>query len=443
MDALDNGSSQTYTRQIWTDETDSQTITVTDTNSNQLTYIVLARKNWPLWHSPYWGNPTVNNNIVAGTLEDQWLQDSLADIALKLLSNDPSVTNPILVQMGQELQAWGEKITGWDAMTPQQRALLVASSLGGQLREMMSGLALIFGWIKSGGQWIIAKGQAMYANWRRGAEAIGDVVDEVMQRQVDPPPPGVPGMPAITGKGFLFLVGAVALGAQIWLLSDTWADASASKRGELIVGVIGSFNNLAKLGTDAIETILRRKGGTLDPAQQSICSRFDQEYGAFLENEGSILEVNQETGVAVAPEELVAENDFVEELGEEEMEELTSQWALIVGQKRDAFQAAMDAGYKAVRVNKAFSVVRGFLDCLGYVVGIGAAIFMTWQLVENWSMLSNTDRIFQTIQVVFAVIEGIGSVLMVGVSSFPLWAPPMDRWSPRPSLPYLIPLRMI
>ncbi|MCJ1282203.1 hypothetical protein MMC26_001526 [Xylographa opegraphella] len=421
MDALDNAASQKYMRKIWTDDTSSQTITVTDTNSNQLTYIVLARKNWPLWHSPYWGNPNVNSNIVANKLEDLWLQDTLQDIVLKLLSNDPSITSPSLIQMGKEIKAWGEQLKGWDAMSPKDQSLLVISSFGSRIRLMMAGLAITFGWIKSGGSWIIAKGQAMAAAWKNGAERIGDVAEEAMEKDnVDPLPPDLPGMTAILGKSLLFLVGAAALGAQIWLLSDTWADADTLKRGQLILGVIGSFNNMAKLGTDAIETILRRKGGALDPAGQSLCARFDQEYGEFLQNESAVLDVDA-SGVGSAPENLIPETNLAEELNGDDIKPITSEWQMVEGQASDELEAALEASLnaanKAARITKAFTIVRGVLDVLGYLVAIGMAIFMTWQLVENWSKLSTGDRIFQSIQVALALIEGIGAAIMVGLGA--------------------------
>lgn len=70
------------------------------------------------------------------------------------------------------------------------------------------------------------------------------------------------------------------------------------------------------------------------------------------------------------------------------------------------------------KVRKSFNVARRVLAVIGYILSIGLAIFLTWQLTQDWDKMDLGTRVFKTMKGVLACIEGFGAAVVATVSEF-------------------------
>ncbi|KEF54964.1 uncharacterized protein A1O9_08616 [Exophiala aquamarina CBS 119918] len=416
MDALDGGNAVDRSRDIF-DGTTKEKATVHDTNSNALVWSVMSYQKFKGWDNPYWGNPNLSSDLAAATIQEQWLEDAMAEVVEKLLDHSADLQNSVLGQMSNEIQEWGKQLPGWDQMAMKDRCLLVVGQIGPKLRNFIMGLAKTWGWVKKGGVWVIDTGRAM---WTRGAENLIEVAEDEAQK--DQPATGTPlSVPLI--KGLLFTVGAVVLTAQIWLLSDQFQSASAARRGLLIMGVFAAFNTMAQFGLDLTEAILKYRGVQFsDEAFRVLSGRWDNFIQRWGRNNGELTQYNEQTGYS-PPSNPEAEVRFVANAEHDEYGSPKAENEDLVPTKQQQFEADLaELGGEWEAINgyqRAFAVARFSLQVLGYLVAIGIAIFMTWQLAKEWDSLDTGSKIFQALQVALALIEAIGAavILFVGAAA--------------------------
>ncbi|KAK4221600.1 hypothetical protein QBC38DRAFT_121848 [Podospora fimiseda] len=397
MDALDNGRVQE--REVDSDLELGEINKINDTNSNMLVYAANANQKGDVWLHQYWGYKSDDEKTKA--LEAQWLKDTLVDFVEKLLNNDPAATGPAMEGLRAEMEEYGKQIEGWQNMSARLKAQKFGLVLGDRLPKLMQALSKVFGWIYKGGKWIIDNTiRRVGRNWQQNAAAVGEAADWVIGEQ----PVGVWKGPVC--KAVLVVVGMAAIGAMIWNFSDKWSEGTTADRGIIITTVLMGFRQLADLSIDAVWAIMRYKKGVFsEAAELGIYTKFDNlmekrlgsKWAAVLEGkDGKKMMRNLSRAEAADPLGLVEKRSYV--IGPETKE-------LTVRQSLERLD-------KMSKVRKGFNIARRVVSVLGYMLSIGLAIFLTWQLVENWDKMDLGTRIFETIQVVLACIEGLGAAIV-------------------------------
>lgn len=338
----------------------------------------------------------------------------MADIVQKLLENDQALTGTVLGQMGADIEAWGKQQPAWDQMSMKEKCLKVTGALGVKIRNFILGLAKTWGWVKQGGSWIITGIKSLI--WKDRSQRIVDVADEIANEGT----PSSIKIPLV--KGLLFTLGAVVLGAQLWQISDQWATASVDKRGLLILGVFSAFNQLVGFGVDFVEAILEYRGKSAFSSafRRLTNAQWDRAIGEFGTDNSFVARIDKETGDFVVDDGFEEETSFADTLEKQDTKAIESEWEVVESIETDGFDAALDdlsaAESSIISTQRAFAAVRIGLQVFGYLIAIGVAIFMTWQLVKQWHTLDTGDKIFQTIQVVLACAEAVGAAVILSVS---------------------------
>ena len=425
MDALDSGDLKTVTRKYNPDKNGplTSTITLESTNSNQLAFLVMGYRQSHAWQNPYWALEQAGG-IEAGDqyLQDQWLQDTLIDIVISLIENNQAFEQDVLDAMGKDIDAFGAKQKDWADLSSKQKAQLVVGAMGNRLYKFIQGMGIAFGWVKTAGGWVAKN---VYSVWKKGSAAVGDAAEAAVAN--DPPPTES----FVTGplmKGCFVILGLTALGVAIWNCSDKWSTSNTADRGQMISSIFAAFKQLASFGTDALESILRYGSGKFSAkTEQLICNTFDS----------LIKEVTGDLNATIAPTEggiLSVPKDYLRaqaQIAEQMHDNPDALVDVAEGDESGLFDlmtSLTENLQSIVDMKMAFNIARGALQVLGYVVSIAVAVFMTWQLVNDWDKMDEGHRVFQTIQVVLACIEAAASLFMLGVSLHPQTASSLYLW---------------
>ena len=416
MDALDQGATQTWERKYNPDTNSGilpKTLTVQDTNSNQLTFKVLGYQSGKTWKSPYWAVDQAAGDSAANEyLQEQWLQDTLIDIVTALIENDQNFEADVLNTMGKDIESFGKQQANWAELSAKQKSQLVVAAFGNRLYKFVQGMGYALGWVKTAGGWVLDKGKRLVASWRKGSSRIGDAAEKAVE--AEPPPNSISG-PLM--KSCFFILGLTALGVSIWNCTDKWSKSNTADRGLMISSIFAAFRQATVMGVDAMEAIVRYRTGVVsDAVEQSLQNTFDEIMSQIAGDDIAVLEPSATTPLLAVPKRSFA---VQVELARDLQNNEGNLEPLAEGEEPgfiDILEAIAENVDTIVKFKAVFNVARAALQIFGYVISIAVAIFMTWQLVQNWSSMDTGHKVFQSIQTALALVEAAASLFMLGVS---------------------------
>jgi flagellar motility protein MotE (MotC chaperone) len=468
MDALDNGKINKYEREIGEGK-NKKKIVVEDTNSNQLTFRVIAYQRFKGWNKPFWGNPDLAQDEMATQLELEWYNAAMTDFVRQVLDHDSALEGDLMTKVKEGLEKWGkENLQDWDKMTLQQKQAEIVAGFGTQIEAMRDSMGLIFKGAKAltrAGASKLAQAPFMQS-WDR--------CRRLAQRVSKESPPKIKdrGL-GVSGAVLLTLLSVAGLVASIWGLQDDAGDRP-EKTGLLITGLITSITQLTRFGIGVVDSIWKyRIGGQehlLDSAfQQSISTQLQDVTHRLGYSELQLSHAKDQTTFATGRRSATltelqdikwAERSSLKPLRSEfgglakakdlddyrrqlyqtrtrldsrlrELKKLTDQQGALRAQlkaeeaallqKQKEIQEAV-AKYKGKYNGSKSSTFWGWastaLQIVGYVVAVASAIFMTWQLIVDWEVLSKDGvlLVLTFIQALISLIEGIMAAVILGVS---------------------------
>lgn len=408
MDALDAGHQRLRSR-LYNQKDKPELrkeIKINDTNSNQLVYKVQAYQKGASWKAPWWGILNTDGTRAAETtLEEAWLKDCLQDMVTAILERDPSVQDDVTKEIKKLIEEAGKNEQGWADMKAKRKAELVTSGIVPKLKRFMDAMGILLGWVKQGGKWVIDAGKRLVFGWAKGVQRIGDAAEQIVNEG------GLKGfVKGPLAKGLFCLLGVAAVGVAAWNLSDRWSDASAADRGLMISGLIGAIGQLSGLGVDFALTCFRFKGGIYSEATETaLKAGFDNLMTDWMSEDWAVLEPGAD-GFSTPKNLFKSEVQLEEEL-------LNNPVTWLEGEERVSFfEVAQKRMGQWIKFKRGFNIASRVVQYIGYIAAIGVAIFMTWQLIQDWDKLDTAHKIFQTLQTVFALIEGIGAAIIVGAT---------------------------
>ncbi|KAF4550710.1 Hypothetical protein D9617_16g014990 [Elsinoe fawcettii] len=403
MDALDGGvtSSQAVNMNFKRGD-QNKPITINDTNSNVLSFRLMAKNKGNAWANAWVGADQTNPEAGVQVLEAAWLGDCLDQFLSMVLSNDPSLSDPFKTAVANKIEEYGVDIQNWATMDIKTKVRQIVLEFGEQLNDFMDSLGVLLGWIKTGTQWVVQKVNGLIDRWRTGAGRVADAAAEITQTE-DPKAL----RKAAIKTGFLTFVGLVALGSTIWNLSNKWSSGDAANRGLLIATVCGSLCQLGELGLDAVDAFMRWGAGSFSRATQPPVRRyFDEIMQKDLGSDAAIMDPDATAKGYFEPKSLFSrESSLCDELMEKKP---------ILDDDTTFFDQMMESAQKITNIKRAFNIASEVLEGIGYFVAVAVAIFMTRQLVSDWSDMSLAEKIFNTIQTVISCIEGLGAAVIIG-----------------------------
>ena len=416
MDALDQGAKQTWERKYNPDASTGilpKTLTVQDTNSNQLTFKVLGYQSGKTWKSPYWAvDQAAGDDAANEYLQEQWLQDTLVDIVTALIENDQTFEADVLNAMGKDIDAFGKQQANWNELDAKQKAQQVVAAFGNRLYRFIQGMGYALGWVKTAGGWVLDKGKRLVASWFKGSSRVGEAAEKAVE--AEPPPNSISG-PLM--KSCFFILGLTALGVSIWNCTDKWSTSNTADRGLMISSIFAAFRQAAVMGVDAMEAIVRYRTGVVsDAVEQSLRNTFDEIMSQVAGDDIAVLEPSVETPLLAVPKRSFA---VQVELAREVQNNPEALEGVAEGEEPgflDILEAIAENIDTIVKFKAIFNIARTALQIFGYLVSIAVAIFMTWQLIQNWDSMDTGHKIFQTIQTVLALVEAAASLFILGVS---------------------------
>jgi hypothetical protein len=335
------------------------------------------------------------------------------DIITALIENDQTFEADVLNAMAKDIDAFGKQQANWAELTAKQKSQLVVLAFGNRLYRFIQGMGYALGWIKTAGGWVLDKGKRLVASWYKGSSRIGDAAEQAVD--AEPPPNSISG-PLM--KSCFFLLGLTAFGVSIWNCTDKWSTSNTADRGLMISSIFAGFRQAAVMGVDALESIIRYRTGVVsDTVEQSLRNQFDQIMSEVAGDDIAVLEPSITTPLLAA----VPKRGFAVQVQlARDMQEKREVLDEVVEGDEPGFLDELDAIAESldtiVKFKAVFNVARAVLQVIGYVASIAVAIFMTWQLIQDWDSMDTGHKVFQTIQTVLALVEAAASLFMLGVS---------------------------
>ncbi|PNS17319.1 hypothetical protein CAC42_7002 [Sphaceloma murrayae] len=405
MDALDLGKTDVRVTSVVGD--DKEKIKIDETAGNMLTYKLMSLNKGSLWASQWRGLYHVDAAAAEAKLEQQWLQDTMADLVKKVLEHDTSVDPEMDKTMSEELAAWGKTQEDYLKWGTQEKAEMFAQDIASRIPTFIQAMSIAFGWVKQGGKWVFGKARAGWNRWRQGAAQ----VTQAAEAALDPKDLTTGQLIAKrTAKICLVIVGMAALGVCIWQLSDRWSSSDAVDRTQMLISVLSAVKQLADLGTDAVETFFRTGKGVYNERTAAVLrTAVDEALTKNLAGDAAVLRKDA-SGKLSAVETIENEEWFVIDLNEKV--ELDASLEVEI-----TLDEALQQVNQLSRMEKVFNVIKTTLVYIGYIIAVAVAIVMTIMLIRDWSKMKTGDRIFQTIQVVLAGLEGLGALLLLGAGA--------------------------
>ncbi|KAF5578726.1 hypothetical protein FPANT_9897 [Fusarium pseudoanthophilum] len=406
MDALDDGNITEHK----VDPELSPEKTVQETNSNMLVFAVNANEKKQLWYKQYWGMKTHDEKTKA--LEDKWLGHALKDMVQRILDQDPAIKNPVTEALSLELEEFGKKIQGWQKMSTEMKAQQVEILLGDRIPKFMQAVAKTFGWVLQGGKWVLGQVKNL-GGWQQNSAALGRAADRIVGDEellMGEQTTGL--LKGPVAKSLLVLVGMFAIGTMIWNFSDRWHDADAIDTGIMVTTVLLGVRQLAEFSLDAVYAILRYKKGVFNEAVElGIYTRFDNMMGRRLGSKWAGIVEGSVTGPGTK---VVTLRDLKKAEAGDPLGLFRKQITIGPETPELTVRQSLDRLNEMSKVRKGFNIARRGLAVMGYILSIGLAIFLTWQLFRDWKDMDTGTRWFETIQVVLACIEGLGALIVTG-----------------------------
>lgn len=402
MDALDQGKERPK---------DTSSHQIEATNSNILCYASNKVNMGAAWSTQFTALYTKDKQAAMEQLEAEWYQETMTQIIYELLSGSELVSGDLAKGLATDAQKLAGEMNEAAGKAKKEQAIQVAKLFATSAKNMIKLLVATRRKLVSG-FWTAA-------SYVRGAPAIGRAIEWMFKKkhQMDNSTKVLftPEKERLF-KGVLFLGSLAFMG---WSLFSAFAPSKSSgksawnsmgtvERAQTIVNTFGMAKQIGDFGTDFVEICVRIKNpGTysisaeaavdaaLDNMMQKKLLATDWVYfekgtdGAVTNKVESFLD----TGTA----EEIAEADSVigAEVGVEVSEEMIKACS---------------------KLKRAFNIARTVLKCLGYVLAIAVAVFMTWKLIQDWPGMDVWHKVLETIQVACAILEAIGSTIMLGVS---------------------------
>ncbi|EWZ34130.1 hypothetical protein FOZG_12135 [Fusarium oxysporum Fo47] len=381
--------------------TTSKTITITDTNANLLSLKVLASVRAESWSQQFWGISQMTDEMVR-VVESQWLSELIQELLLGLLAKDQQLTNEVLKNIMQDIADAEAKDTSWAAQSTELKMQQLFLEFSGSLPNFMDALCMAGSAAKKGAKNIY--------DYVRGVQRAGVAADAAVENVI--PVPDSKAKLSEGGKKALWsVVGIVALYCAANNMSGQWSDSDTASRGLMVTTVVGSCLQLLELGANAWEAFLRMGSGLYSNTSQMMMARsLDTYLGNTMTTKAMILDSSAEGGGSLNPKSF--KQKFVDKNTRVvvEMDHLGA-----AGNVGDGdLQSLIKNSSTVVKWRQGFNFARTVLAWLGYVAAVAVVIFMTWELIQDWSSMSQGQKIFSTIQLVLAAIEGgLGGAIVV------------------------------
>jgi len=257
----------------------------------------------------------------------------------------------------------------------------------------------------------------LIASWRKGSGRVADAAEKAVEEEPPPPETFVSG-PLM--KSCFVILGLTALGVAIWNCTDKWSASNTVDRGMMISSIFAAFRQAAAFGTDALESILRYgKGKYSTQTEQLLQKTLDDAFKDVTGDVNAVAEPGVDGLYALPKKNFAVQVDLAEEM----QNDPDAMAAVPEGEEANIYElldeeaaAAVEGLNGIVRMKAAFNIARNALQVFGYIVSIAVAIFMTWQLIQDWQNMDDGHRAFQTIQVVLACLEAGFSLFMLGAT---------------------------
>lgn len=335
-------------------------------------------------------------------VESQWLSELIQELLLGLLAKDQQLTNEVLKNIMQDIADAEAKDTSWAAQSTELKMQQLFLEFSGSLPNFMDALCMAGSAAKKGAKNIY--------DYVRGVQRAGVAADAAVENVI--PVPDSKAKLSEGGKKALWsVVGIVALYCAANNMSGQWSDSDTASRGLMVTTVVGSCLQLLEFGANAWEAFLRMGSGLYSNTSQMMMARsLDTYLGNTMTTKAMILDSSAEGGGSLNPKSF--KQKFVDKNTRVvvEMDDLGA-----AGNVGDGdLQSLIKNSSTVVKWRQGFNFARTVLAWLGYVAAVAVVIFMTWELIQDWSSMSQGQKIFSTIQLVLAAIEGgLGGAIVV------------------------------
>ncbi|TFK68582.1 hypothetical protein BDN72DRAFT_878935 [Pluteus cervinus] len=339
----------------------------------------------------------LDNDGATAKAQQEWLNDSMKQLIISVLNNDPNIDGTVRSSLQQDLNDFLQAEGIAKGATAQETADEVVAHLAEFTAGMISAMSAI--------------GSAFTALARcNGFKAAASVVNNVMGKLSR-----TGGFPFM--KGAMLLVTVAGYVYQAYSTFTHWDELSGAQRAIGIITVIAMVANVAASSFQLYKDIKTwnadRKAIDLTPEEETKAGQMDEKLEQEIESPANIEQVN-EANVA-AQNETVQQtylnnvNEHEQALESADISESRGPSDLAPG---DAIatekEPPVDLPASARGPWKAFTTSEKVLKCVNIAVGVAFTIAMSIDLKNNWDTYTDVGKALNVLQI---VIQGL-SVLV-------------------------------
>lgn len=405
MDALDQGKERPQ---------DTSTHQIQATNSNILCYASNKVNMGATWTAQFTALYTNDKKAAMEQLEADWYQETMTQIIQELLSGSELVSGDLAKGISQDAQKLVGEMNEAAGKNKRDQAILVAKMFATSAKNMIKLLAATRRKLLSG-FWSAA-------TYLRGTPIIGRGIEWMFKKkyQMDNSTKVLftPEKERLF-KGVMFLGSMAFMGWSLFSAfapdkssgTSAWNAMGTVERAQTIVNTFGVIKQIGDCGTDFVEICVRIKNpGTYSVSAEAAVDAAvnNMMQKKLLATDWVYFEKTADGAVTTKTETFLDTTATAEEIAEADSA-IGAEVGVEVGE--DMIKACS-------KLKRAFNIARTVLKCVGYVLAIAVAVFMTWKLIQDWPGMNVWHKVLETIQVACAIMEAIGSAVMLGVSSY-------------------------
>ncbi|OAA47155.1 hypothetical protein NOR_02791 [Metarhizium rileyi] len=327
-----------------------------------------------------------------------WLHDSMHDLIVKVLRDDPSISGDVEQALREEIEAFEEQNNLNHQADAEQRAAAILEKSASFMRELT-------GWLTYIGKGVQAAFQGT-ALWKWAGEAFDKVASKV----------SLPGADKLKGLSSICMIGVtLAMAAvNIWTLVDSWDTMSDAQRTDVVIQVIRMVTDSIDRALDAFKSFQSKPASTpadeldMETLNESLTDEI-MDHGEAMGDVADKIAGQEDYRVAIA-DGLHHDGGVSTEAtdGEEQFNEDV-----------DAIPKDVPPGYEEAA--KRFNISGNVLRMFNAILGIGLVVAMSFSLANDWNSLSDPGKVLGVLNVVVQGLTVLLDVIDVGAEAG-LWA---------------------